>query len=373
MVELKEVKTNRELKKFVKFPIELYKDNKYYAPDLIMDEMTNLRKDKNPAFEYCDARYFLSYREGKIVGRIAAIVSHKANEKWNTKRMRFCRIDFIDDDEVVDALFDAVEGWAKELGLIEVHGPLGFTDLDKEGMLVKGFDENDLFITYYNHPYYITQLERKGYIKDVDWIEYQVTVPKVPSDRVDRLSEIVLKRQKLHELILYKKSVVKPYIHGMFELVNEAYDGLYGTVELTQKQIDWYVKMYYPVMVKDYIKMVLDENGKLAAFGLAAPSLAAATKKCRGRLFPFGFIYVLNALRKNNVLELFLVAVRKDLQNTGVNAVMINSLTNSAIKNGIEYAETGPELEMNDKVLSFWKNFDARQHRTRRCFIKKLQ
>ena len=371
MVEVKEVTNRRDLKKFIKFKLKLYENNPYSVPEVIADDLSTLDRKKNPAFTYCEAKYFLAYRDGEIVGRVAAIISHKANEKWNTRRMRFWMLDFIDDLEVSRALMDRIAQWAKEKGLNEIHGPLGFCDLDKEGMLIEGFEEQDMFITIYNYPYYPEHMEKLGFIKDVDWVEYRVAVPE-ENDKLQQMRDIILKRNNLRIIPLKSMKDVKPYLSKVFDMLDAEYDHLYGTVPLVQEQRDWYYKQFINFLNTEYICLIVDKDDNLAAFGVGVPSLGQAVKKHKGRLLPFGIFGMLRALKKNDTLELFLIAVRKDLQSQGVTAVLFNEVAKSARKNGIRYAETGPELEMNLKVNNLWKHFDARQHRRRRCYIKKL-
>jgi len=370
-----EVKTKHQLKKFVDLPNKMYKDVPQFVPAFFGDDLDDWHHEKNPAFKYCEARAFLAYRDGQIVGRIGAILSHKSNETWNTKRMRFTQVDFIDDPEVSAKLFAVVEDWAREKGCNEVHGPLGFCDLDREGMLVEGYDKRGLFITYYNFPYYNEHLERLGYTKDVDWVEYKIMVPKVGDrnyERLSRLSEMVLKRGNFHKGIAQKRSDYKPYVKKVFELVNSAYANLYGVVKLRPEQIEKYSEKFIPLINPDYVCFVMDENDELAGFGVSCPSMEEALKKSRGRLFPFGWMHILRSLKKNTVLDLLLIAVRPELQNKGVNAVIIDHIMHSCIKNGIQYAESGPQLELNSKVLNQWKAFDIEKHKRRRCYIKSL-
>ena len=375
MITVKEVLTKKELRKFVDFPNVLYKNNECFVPAFFDDDMADWDKKKNPAFEYCEAKCFLAYRDGEIVGRIGAILSHRANAKWKTRRMRFSQVDFIDDIEVSTALFAAVEEWAKEKGGDEVHGPLGFCDLDREGMLVEGFDRKSMFITYYNAPYYNEHLQKLGYVKDTDWLEYRITPPKDGSDAallIKRIADRAVSRNGFRVAKLKSRSDYKPYIKKVFELVNICYSPLYGVVELSDKQITKYADKFIPLINPDYACFVLDKNDDLVAFGISAPSMANAIKKSNGRMFPFGFIGLLKALTKNDTIDMFLIAVRPDLQKTGVNAIVMNHLRESCSKNGIIYAETGPMLETNSKVLSQWKAFDKEQHKRRRCYIKTL-
>lgn len=374
-IVIKEVLNKRDLRVFVDFPNKMYKDVPQFVPAFFGDDMADWDKKKNPAMEYCDARCFLAYRDGVPVGRIGAILSYKANEKWNTSRMRFSQVDFIDDDAVSAALFETVEQWAKEKGCTQVHGPLGFCDMDREGMLVEGFDKRNMFITYYNFPYYNDHLQRLGYKKDTDWLEYKIYAPKIDSPqavKIHRIAQHVLKRGNYHLANIKSRAEYKPYIIKVFNLVNQAYAPLYGVVDLTKKQIDKYAGKFIPLVDPDYACFVMDENENMVAFGVSAPSVADAIKKSNGRLFPFGFIGILKSLKKNTALDMFLIAVRPDLQGVGVNAVILDHLIQSAAKNGILYAETGPQLETNSKILAQWKSFDKEQHKRRRCYIKDI-
>ncbi len=372
MIQTKEVVSLGELKKFVKFPFKLYANEKNWVPPLISDELFTLRKDKNPAFEYCEAKYWLAYRGNEVVGRIAGIINHRYIEKWKNRYVRFGWIDFIEDIEVARALTNAVEQWAVEKGMEGVHGPLGFCDLDKEGMLIEGFDELSMMITIYNAPYYPRFMEQLGYGKDVDWLEFEIKVPEELPERVLKINEIVFKRLKLKILPAKKSTDFLPYARDIFHLLNEAYKDLYGVVELNEKQIDAYVKQYFGFVNPDYVRIILDQDDQVVAFGIALPSLAKAMQKAQGRAFPFGFLHLLKALKQNDRLDLYLVAVKPELQGKGINALLLADINQAAIKNGIKYAEAGPELEENKDVQGLWKFYETRQHKKRRCYIKKL-
>lgn len=374
MVTIVEVTTKEQLKRFVDYPNQLYKDVPQFVPATYDDDMSDWDKKKNPAFAYCDARCWLAMRGEEIVGRIGAILSKKSNEKWNTRRLRFTQVDFIDDAEVVDALFATVENWARQLGCTEVHGPLGFTDLDREGMLVEGFDRRSCFFTYYNHPYYLEHLTRLGYEKDVDWIENLITIPTDPAvyDKWEKLSNYVLKRNKLHIFNAKSRLSYFPILKKFFELVNVAYAPLYGTVELSEEQISRYASKFAPLVNPNLTCFVFDENENLVALGVAAPSIAESLKKSRGRIFPFGWVGLLRSFVKNDTVDLLLIAVRPDLQSKGVNAIVMNKILQGCRKMGIKHAETGPTLELNAKVLAQWKTFDIEQHKRRRCFKKTI-
>lgn len=373
MLEIREVKTPGDLKKFIKFPHGLYSKNPFWVPPLFFDEINTLRKDKNPAFEYCDARYWLAYKDGRIAGRIAGIVNHRYIEKWGKKHVRFSWVDFIDDMEVSGLLFKTVEDWAKSMGMDAVHGPLGFCDLDREGMLIEGFEEMGMLITNYNYPYYPKHLEEFGYIKETDWVEFEIKVPDSIPERVERINDAVLKRLNLKILDARKPKDLLPYLTGVFELLNDAYKNLFGVVTLTDRQIEAYIKQYFSFVNVDYVRFILDADNKVAAFGIAMPSLSKAMRKSGGSLFPFGFIHVLRALKKNDRVDLYLVAVRPELQSKGINAMLLTEINKSAIKNGVKYAETGPELESNTKVQALWKHYETRQHKRRSCFIKEFE
>ena len=370
MLEIREVKTKVDLKRFIKFPHGLYSQSPYWVPPLMFDEIGTLRQDRNPAFEYCEAKLWLAYKDGRIAGRIAGIINHRFIEKWGEKNARFGWIDFIDDKEVSALLFRTVEDWAKSKGMEHVHGPLGFCDMDREGMLIEGFEELSMLITNYNYPYYPQHLEKNGYIKDIDWMEYEVKVPESIPERVSKINDAVLKRLNLKILEAKKSKDFLPYIKGIFQLLNEAYKDLYGVVPLTDRQVEAYRKQYFGFINVDYVRVILDENNKVAAFGIAMPSLSKAIRKSRGRLFPFGFMRILRALKKNDCIDLYLVAVRPELQSKGINALLLTDINKSAIRNGILKAETGPELENNTKVQALWKHYETRQHKRRRCYIK---
>ena len=375
MIHITEVTTKAQLRQFVNFPIDLYRDVPQYIPGTYSDDLADWDREKNPAFSYCEARCWLASRDdGTLVGRIGAIFSRKSNDKWGTHRLRFTQVDFIDDREVSAALFQTVEDWARQLGCTEIHGPLGFTDMDREGMLVEGFDRTSCFFTYYNHPYYIDHLTALGYVKDVDWTENLISVPTDQRiiQRWEKIAAYVLKRQHLHIHQVRSRLEYPPLIRKVFELVNVAYAPLYGTVELSDDQIRKYAGKFAPLVKPELTCFVMDENDDLVAFGVAAPSIAAALKKHDGRLFPTGWADVLKAFHRNDTIDLLLIAVRPDLQKKGVNAVIISKVMHGCFKIGVKQAETGPMLETNEKVQTQWQDFPLEQHKRRRCFVKVL-
>lgn len=373
-VVIKEVTSKKELKKFVKFNIDLYKENPYQVPGLIEEEMVTLDKKKNPAFDVCDAVYFLAYKDGKIAGRIAGMINRRSNEVWNQQRARFGFVDFIDDDEVVDALFSAVEKWAKEQGMKEIHGPMGFTDMDHEGMLVEGFDQLGTMATIYNYPYYPQHMERMGYSKDQDWHEFKIYIPDGIPEKHQRIGEIVKKKYGLKIMKFKNAKAIMPYAQKVFETLNKSYTPLYGFAPLTQKQIDYYINMYIPMLRFDLVTLIVrEEDDAVVGFGISLPSLSRALQKARGHLFPFGWIHLLKALKtKPKVVDLYLTGVLPEYQNKGVNALLFNDLIPVYRSVGAVYAESNPELETNNAVQAQWDYFKREHHKTRRAFIKRI-
>lgn len=374
-VEIKEVTNRKDLKQFVKFNMNLYKGCPYYIPGLIEEEMMTLDKEKNPAFEVCDTIFFLAYKNGEIAGRIAGIINRGSNETWHQKRVRFGFVDFIDDEEVSKALFDAVENWGQSKGMTEIHGPLGFTDLDHEGMLIEGFDQLGTIATIYNYPYYPKHLERLGYIKDLDWREYKIFVPRegIP-EKHQRIGEIVKKKYGLKVMKFKNAKTLMPYTQKIFQTLTAAYTPLYGFSPLTQKQIDYYIGMYITMLRFDLITLIVREKDDVVVgFGISLPNLSHAMQKANGHLFPFGWIYLLKALKtKPKVVDLYLTGILPEYQNKGVNALLFNDLIPVYNKLGVEYAESNPELETNHAVQAQWDYFKREHHKTRRAFIKQL-
>ncbi|PKO12142.1 MAG: hypothetical protein CVU39_25725 [Chloroflexi bacterium HGW-Chloroflexi-10] len=367
-----EVKNTRDLKRFIRFPNQLYRQSPYWVPNLFFDELNTLHWDKNPAFEHCEVRYWMAIQNNKIVGRVAAILNNKHLEKWGQQYLRFGWLDFIDDPQVSEALLKMVENWAKEKGMLAVHGPLGFTDLDREGMLVEGFDELGTMATFYNYAYYPKHMQRLGYLKDTDWVEYEITVPLEPDEKIARAADIALKRNNLKLLKVKTKNQLRPYAMDLFRLLDTEYAKLYGTVPLTDKQMQAYIKTYLGFINPEFVPIVLDENDQMVAFGITMPSLSKALKASRGNLFPFGFIHLLWALKQNDRGDLYLVAVKSDYQGKGINAVLMDQIIRVFNKLGITKVESNPELETNLEVQAQWKLFKKRQHKRRRCWIKSL-
>lgn len=366
--------TRSELKNFIKFAIDLYKDSPYYVPPLIADDVDTLDPRKNPAFDYCEAQAFMAFRGGKPVGRIAAIINNVVNERTGKKEMRFGFVDFIDDDRVVDALFEAASAWGRERGMTEIVGPMGFTDMDHEGMLIDGFEEMGTMATIYNFPYYPRQMERLGFAKDADWVEYRVKVPAEIPEKFQRISDIVRKKYGLKSVkFTSRRKLKEAYGQPLFDLINEAYDKLYGYSPLNQRQIDYYIKAYLGIIRLDCISVIVDQDDKLVALGISMPSLSKALRKAKGKLFPFGWYHLLQAIHgKNDVVDLLLIAVRKEYLSRGVNALLFSDLIPIFNKEGFREAESNIELENNDSVRLQWQYFEHRQHRRRRAYRKSL-
>ena len=375
-IEIKEIKpVKSQMLKFVHFPIDvLYRDSKCYVPALVSDELTTLLPDKNPAFDFCESVYYMAYRDGKPVGRIAGIINHVVNKRTGKNEGRFGYIDFIDDNEVVDALIDAVTRWAKDKGMDTLTGPLGFTDMDPEGCLIEGFDELGTQATIYNYPYYQKHFERLGFQKDADWIEFKVFVPKEIPEKMQRIADIVKTRFELHTVkFTDRKQLVDTYGNALFKLINEAYDSLFGYCPLTDKQIDHYIKQYLPMLPLDHICVIVDKNETLVGVGISIPSLSEALIKCRGRYLPMGWYHLLRAIHgKPSIVDLMLVAIKPEYQSKGVNALLFTDLIPVFNKNGYEYAETNVELESNQNVQKQWQYFDLEQHKRRRAFTKTI-
>jgi len=376
-ITIKEVSERSELKKFVKFAHNHYRGNAYYVPTLVLEEIDTLSPKKNPAFKFCDCVFFMAYKNDVPVGRIAGIINHRSNEIWGQKKARFGWIEFTDEPEVSEALLHAVEQWAKSKDMDEVHGPMGFTDFDYEGMLIEGFDQLGTMASIYNYAYYPKHMKRLGYEKDADWVEFRIKIEENAPERYQRIAQIVQKKYDLNfKKFKNGKEIIKNgYGKKIFELLNQAYSSLYGYVPLTDKQIDYYVGMYIPMLRVDFITLITDKDDNAIAVGITIPSLSNALRKCWGKLLPFGFIHLLRALKgkdKHDTVDLYLIAVRPDYQGKGVNALLFNDLTARFYANGYYFAETNPELEINQKVQSQWESYENVQHKRRRAFVKTL-
>ena len=373
-IEIKEVLTKKDLWKWVRFPNQLYKNSEFFVPFLEDDEFNTFSKDKNPAYDFCETKLFLAYKDKKIVGRIAGLINHAYNEKWNKNAIRFTRFDFIDDFEVSKSLFDAVVSWGREKSHSEIMGPIGFTDIDHQGMLVDGFDKLNMSITFYNFPYYIEHMEKLGLSKDIDWIEYKITIPNELDPRIGKMCERLAVRGDYSVVKYTDRKLLYKDAFEAFALIDEAYSDLYGTVPLTKEVIKDAIDAYIPLVNLKYLCAVKDSSGKIVSFAIMVPSIAKALKKSNGKLFPFGIIRLLKALKcKNDTLEMFLVAVEPSLKAHGIPALVINELLMVCVENNVKYCETGPMLETNTAIHSMWRHFEKEQHKRRRCYIKSLE
>ncbi len=375
-IEIRTVSSRKDLKIFARFGNKLYKGNKYYVPSMPMDDLNTFDRDKNGAFEFCEAEYYLAYKDGKVVGRVAAIINHKANESWKVKQVRFGWIDFIDDLEVSKALLDKVTEFGKSRGMTDVAGPLGFTDFDPEGMLVEGFDRVSTMALIYNHPYYPEHMKKHGYVKETGWLEYRITIPQELPERHRRLAQMVMERNKLRIVKKTRSQIKKEkYGHKLFKLINETYCVLYGYSLLSEKQIDQYVDVYLGLLDLRMVSFIENENGDLVAAGVSMPSLADALQKCNGELFPFGWWYLLKTmfLKKPETLDLLLIGVLPEYQNKGVNTLIFVDLFENFQKLGFKYAETNANLETNIKVQQMWDPFEKEQHKKRWVFAKEIE
>lgn len=367
--------TKSNIRKYVKFGIDLYDGNPCYVPPLVMDEMATLSPDRNPAFDHCSAQMFMAYRDDRPAGRITAIINDLVNRKESNKAMRFGFVDYIDDAEVVDALFAAAEDWGRKHGCTAMIGPMGFSDMDHEGMLIEGFDEMGTMATIYNYPYYPRHMERMGFVKDADWVEYRIKVPDGVPDKHRRIADIVSRKYGLR-LATYssRKELRTRYGQALFDLINEAYADLYGYSPLTRREIDYYIDIYLGILRLEDIAVVVDADDRLIAVGISMPSMSEALRKSRGRLFPMGWYHLLKALRGHvDVVDLLLVAVRPEYQSKGVNALLFTHLIPNFIAGGYKYAESNLELEGNENVQKQWEYFERRQHRRRRAWRREIK
>lgn len=378
-IQIKRVETKKDLKRFIEFHYDLYKGNPYDVPNLYSDEVNTLSKNKNAAFDFCEAEYYLALKEGKIVGRVAAIINHKANEKWKKKDVRFGWIDFIDDIEVSRALFKAVEEYGRKKGMDDIVGPLGFTDMDPEGMLTWGFDKLGTMATIYNYEYYPQHMEKLGgWEKDNDYVEYYLVVPEKSPKKYTKIAEMVEKRYNLHVRKLTKKDIFQGgYGKKLFDLINLTYSDLYGFSELTDRQIDQYVKMYFPLADLDLVTVIEDGNkdNQLAGLGITIPSLSHALQKCRrGRLFPFGWWHLLRAIKfhKTDGVDLLLMGFLPEYRSKGANALLFADLIPRYVNYGFKWGETQVEMESNEGVQSQWGPLDPINHKKRRCYRRSL-
>jgi GNAT superfamily N-acetyltransferase len=366
---LERIQSVSGLKRFIDFQFRLYKGNPYWCPPLRMDELKTLRKDKNPAFEFCEAEYWMAWRGKTPVGRIAGILSHKANERWNERLVRFGWIDFIDDPEVSGLLIQTVSDWGKSKGMTGIHGPLGFSDMDNEGMLIDGFDQLAIMTSIYNHPYYRAHMEQMGFVKAADWVQYEFDIPPIP-EKFEKTKELVEQRYNVKVVRAKKSRELLPYARKMFRMLNDAYRDLYGFVALTEKQMDAYTKQYFGFIRPEFVSFIVDRNDDIVGFGISLPNLTYALQKSNGRLFPLGWWHLMKAIRKNEIIDMYLLGVHPDYHGKGVAALFFYEMHKAYLDFGIRKAISSPQLDDNIKALSIWKNFPGRKNVLRRVWIR---
>lgn len=372
MITIKEVTYKSGLKKFVTFPFGLYKNNKYWVPSLIKDEMETLNPAKNPVFKNAEAWYYLAYKGEEIVGRIAVIINHLEINEQHKKKVRFGWLDMVDDIDVTKALLEKAYEKGREHNLEYVEGPVGFSNMEKAGILTMGFDEMNTMITWYHYPYYAEHLEKLGFEKQATWVEYRLKIPEAIFEKVSKFSKIVRERYKLSVIRFKDKKEILPYVDDMFGLLNKTYNTLQTFVPIQQYQIDYYKKKYFSFIHPDYICCIKDEKGKLIAFSIVMPSFSKALKKANGKLFPFGWKYILDAQKKNDTAAFYLIGIDPEYQGKGVTAIIFEEMQYLFNSKGIQTVETNPELKENTAVQLLWKDYNPEQHKERSTFKKSL-
>ena len=374
-VEIREIGTKRELKHFIQFANDLYRDCPYYCPPLFFDEMNCFNAETNPALEVSDYQLWMAYRDGKPVGRIAGIINHRANEKWNVKHVRFGWFDFIDDLEVSKALLDTVAAWGKERGMDALNGPVGFTDFDHEGLLLEGYDYLAPMASLYNYPYYVKHVDAYGLTKEADWIEIQVYPPYVVPERLDRIAEAVKQRSHVRvDKVKNSRELERKYGIEYMDVIDTAYQKLYNFQPMTDAQKNYYKRMYFPILNFDFVTIVVNEKDEIVGVGLGMPDISEALRKCGGKLFPFGWYHLLKALKAKKIehFDMLLIAVRPDYQDKGINALFFQDWIPYIAKYGIKRMETTSILETNTKNQANFTQFDHKQHKRRRAYIKPI-
>jgi len=374
-IEIRQINSKRELKQFIQFANDLYVDCPYYCPPLFFDEMNCFEPDHNPALEVCEYQLWMAFRDGKAVGRIAGIINHKANEKWNYKHVRFGWFDFIDDLEVSRTLLDTVVAWGKERGMDALNGPVGFTDFDHEGLLIDGYDYPAVMASLYNYPYYVKHMEAYELTKDADWIELQVYPPNGCPERLNRIAEIVKQRSHVHvDKVKNSRELVRKYGIQYMDVIDEAYQKLYNFQPMTAKQKNYYKDMYFPLLNFDFVTLVVNEKDEIVGVGLGMPDISDALRKCGGKLLPLGWYYLLKALKAKHMesFSFLLIAVRPDYQDKGINALFFQYQIPIINKYGIKRLETTNILETNTKNIANFTQFDHKRHKQHRAYIKTI-
>jgi hypothetical protein len=373
-LQIEEVQSKKQLKQFVGFPYQLYKNAPMWVPPLLRDELAVFDRSKNPAFENSDCKLFLAFDQGKVVGRIAAILSQVANQKYSAKNLRFGWFDVIDNQSVANALFAAAETWGRELGMETITGPMGFTDLDSEGMLVEGFDQLPTIAYYYNYPYYQKLAEGFGFEKEVDYLEFKCKVPYDTGmpEKLVHLAERIAERSQFRILKLKNKQELMARAKELFEVLDESFEEIYGAVPLTKRQVEYYINQYFSFVDVNLIKVAVNEADEVIGFMITLPSLSRAFQKARGKLFPFGWYHILKGLKSREIIDFYLAGVKKSYQGKGVDLIMVVDIVTTAMNMGFKYSESNVELEDNKKVHAQWKYFNPENHKRRRIFKKAI-
>ena len=374
MIEIRKIESRIELKAFVKFPFQLYRDNPYWVPPIIKEELEMLDKEVNPVFQNAIAHYFLAYKEGQIVGRIAAFINWIEVKELKKNKVRFGWFDAVDDLQVTEKLMEQVIQIGQQHQMMAVEGPMGFSNMDKAGMLIEGFEELNTMITWYNAPYYAQHFEKLGYTKQAEWIEFEIKISSFQDspEKVKRFSKLITYRYQLRILNFRSHKEILPYVDGMFDLLAKTYDKLQTFVPIQDSQIEHYKERYLPFIHPDFIKCVVDAKGDLIAFTITMPSFSRALKRMNGKLFPFGFFHILKARYFNNRASFYLIGVRPDYQNKGITAIIFNEIQKTFNKHGIRFVETNPELVENTAIQKLWRNYEYRQHKRRATFTKAI-
>jgi len=367
-IDIKQVLTEKDQVDFIKFPMDLYKNNPNYVPPLINEERNIWKKEQNPALDYSEARQFLAFKNNKIAGRIAVLINRKEEKELGIKKVRFGWLDFIDDKEVSKALIDVVINFAKENNISKIEGPMGFTNLDKAGMLTFGFDKLATMIGLYNNDYYPKHLEDLGLVKEKEWVEFELQFPEILPEKVEKFSTLIAQKYKLKTLKFNNKKEILPYVESMFKLLDETYKHLSTYTPISDEQIKTYKEKYFGFIDKDYITCVADENNQLVAFAITMPSYSKALQKSKGKLFPFGWWHFLQAGKKNERANFYLIGIHPEYQRRGVTSMIFKAIQMNLKNKGIKYLETNPELEENKSVQLLWQEYQPVNHKRRRTY-----
>ena len=372
-IKVKQVLNSSDLELFIKFPMELYKGNPYYVPPLINEEKSIWMKEENPALQYSEAAQFLAYKGENIVGRIAVMINHKEEKELGIQKVRFGWLDFIDDIEVSKALINTAIEYAKSKGISKIEGPMGFTNLDKAGMLTKGFDKLATMIGIYNFDYYPKHMEQLGLVKEKEWVEFEINFPDTLPDKVEKFSKLIAEKYEL-ELVKFKaKKDILPLVDSMFKLLDDTYKNLSTYTPITQEQIKHYKEKYFKFIDKDYIVCIKDKSGSLISFAITMPSYSKALQKAKGKLFPFGWWHLLNAGKKNDRANFYLIGIHPQYQKRGVTAIIFKEIYETFKKKGVKFLETNPELEENASIQALWQDYNPINHKRRRTYSLEIK